>query len=315
MTVDIARVDPHSIVERAAAVLDEAWPQPCFHYTPGYLAWQFGYPSCLPPHACGAFHGDRLIGFIGVCPRRVRANGIATDVYVLSFVSVLPSFQGRGVAGRLYDRLLSSIDPSVDVFVFAETGSPAEAVLVKACRRARPEVRGLAPQRGYGAAVLPNGAGAFRVDASGHELETVVSASVTEGVAWNHPTPAQLAHYASDPRGAALFVAGERGGGGAIATLYEFATQAGVERVPALDCVFLPSGSAEHLRGLVVAASHTWSSAGAPVVMLPNAGTIAASVLREAGFRSTKASFTPYILSNDPRSPLLGAGATNLEII
>jgi GNAT superfamily N-acetyltransferase len=317
VTVAIERVDPHSIVEHAAAVLDEAWSRPCFHYTPGYLAWQFQYPSPLLPCAFGAFDGSRLVGFIGLCARRALTSGNAQDVCMMSFGSVLPSFRGQGIASRLYEAVLRAVEPTgADVMAFAETGSPAEYVFAKVARRVRKDVRTLSPLRGCAAAVGPLGNSAAGKTGTDSELARLLVASTRNAIAWNNPTGAQLAHYADDPRGAAFLTTEDAHGiSGAIATLYEVISLTGVERVPVLDSVFLPTGQAQHLRDLAASASRRWPAATSSVVMLPNAGTIAASVLREAGFRSTKASFTPYILSNDPASPLLGADATNLEII
>ncbi len=315
--VEIAAIDPLSAVDSAAAVLHEAWPRPCFHYTPAYLAWQFQYPSPLRSCAFGAFDGFRLVGFVGACARRVQTRGIAQDIYAYSFAGVLPSFQGRGIASRLYEALFRVIEPTgADIVAFAETGSRAEYVFVKIAQRLRSVVRAHSPLRGYATVVDPVDLATVGTVGTYSDLERLVLESTQQGVGWNSPSRAQLDHHANDPRGAEWLTTEDDGGmAGAIATLFEVANLTDIERVPVLDSVFLPSGRAKHLRNLAISAGSRWSRRSSTVVMLPNPGTIAPSVLREAGFRGTKASFTPYVIGNDPSSPLMSADATNLEIV
>ncbi|WP_438023807.1 GNAT family N-acetyltransferase [Sorangium sp. So ce233] len=318
--MQIEHVDPVAAAEEASLVLREAWPPPALHYTADYLRWQFSFPGPAP-RAVLARDGGEPAGFIGVAPRRFRFRGVASEGYVLSFVSVRPRFQGQGLASRLYAELLAGLRASgLPIVVFVEAQSaPARRVLLKAVDKVGFQRKALAACRNHGfvprASAAPLQAAA--APAAVEDVLAAIAACGEERVLWSAPDAAQIEHSLRDPRPRRLLRVEEAGRavGAAAVFLSEIATAAGVERVATVDALYLPEPTADRVAAVLRAASTTFAGeATVPAVSAPNLAIVPGDQLRPAGARPTAATFDAFVVHPEG-GPWMDAEVTNLEVV
>ncbi|WP_437776772.1 GNAT family N-acetyltransferase [Sorangium sp. So ce1097] len=318
--MQIEHVDPVAAAEEASLVLREAWPPPALHYTADYLRWQLGFPGPAP-RAVLARDGGEPAGFIGVAPRRFRFRGVASDGYVLSFVSVRPRFRGQGLARRLYAELLGGLRASglpIAVFVEAQSAA-ARRVLLAAVDEVGFQRKALAACRNHG--FIPRASAepprAVAAPATVEDALAAIAACGDERVLWSAPDAAQLEHSLRDPRPRRLLRVEEAGRavGAAAVFLSEIATAQGVDRVATVDALYLPEPTAARVAAVLRAASEAFSGqATLPVVSAPNLAIVPADQLRPAGARPTAATFDAYIVHPEG-GPWMDAEVTNLEVV
>src|SRR5215213_651139 len=157
MAFRIEAVDPLTAAAAVSSILQSAWKPPCLNYSPAYLAWQLSFPGALQPKVVVAFEDDKEVGCACVTQRSFIVDGTQTDAYVLSFVAVVPSAQGQGLATAIYAALLKRISSEAPVIAFAEPGSSGEHVLINSFATALFERRPLQPCRAVGYLHRPSG--------------------------------------------------------------------------------------------------------------------------------------------------------------
>lgn len=315
--MDIELVDPRPFAEAAGRLLQSVWQPPCTHYSADYLSWQFGFAGRLRPLGAVALAGSDLIGFAAATPRTARFRGREVAVYLLSFVAVRADQWGRGLAAGLYARLLDAVRAArAPVVTYAFPDSPGQRALLRAYEAARFVCQSLGPfaVHGYlprrGESPLP----VATADAAG--LSEMAAGCDDPAILWSAPTPDELAHYARDPRPRVLLVAREqdRPVAAGFAVRSALATPTGLEAVTVLDNLFVraPAG----LQALGHEAARRWPSpSSSSLVLIPNVRGIPPAVLRAAGLRQLPQRVEGYLCVTDPADPLLGAQATNLEVL
>jgi hypothetical protein len=268
-----------------------------------------------------AFDGPEPVGFVAVMPRWMRVGDRRLAVSVLSSLAVRPAWRGP-VSLDLYEKLVEVIQQAGrPVLIFVRPGSAGERRLLWVFDRAGFRARSLGIYRTYGIANAAEPARSTARVEEGHEAAflEVAGRCRDESVLWRDPGPDQLRHYRADPRGCALAVIHDPAGrpvGTALVVLSQVVVPRGIERVPMIDCVFLPRPRPEALRALIDFARHRWEAqATVPVVTAANLNGIDPAVIRAAGLRATHSVFQGYLF--DPRTDPLSAAiaATNLEII
>ncbi|MBX9581903.1 MAG: GNAT family N-acetyltransferase, partial [Gemmataceae bacterium] len=255
----VASVDPGGAAAAAARVQADAWRPPCLAYPAAYLRWELAAPG---PRAFAvlASDGDEPAGFAAALPRRVRFRGADRDLYLVTFMAVRPGWQGRGLAGRLYDALLTALRPiGLPVVTFAPAGSGGQAALERAYPRAGWSLRPLGEFRVHAAVVppseTPDGPPAddtFRTLPSRLDDPDALLAA---------PSPAQWDHLRADPRPRATVV-GRNAAGGVVAAATVVRTPTltpeGPAEVTVIDGLRFAPGGAAALREVVAAAGSRW---------------------------------------------------------
>jgi hypothetical protein len=314
-------VDPVAFAARAANILRSAWAPPCLSYSEDYLRWQFRFPGEPEAVASAAIVGGEPVAFLAVMPRRLRFEGRALPVHLMSFGATTPEHQGP-ISVVTYETLLSVLqDGGVPIVGFVEAGSAAERMLIAVVARSRYRIRSLGsyPVHAYrhraDAAV---GAVAVEEATDLDEFLAVVARCDGPGVLWNAPDLRQLEHYVLDPRGRVLLIARDRRGeavGAAMCVLSEVITRQGFERVTALDNLFLPEPLAEPLQALLADAAGRWRDrVTSTVITVPNPSGIPADVLRWVGLRATASRFNGLLFEPSHAAPT-DALRTTLEVV
>lgn len=318
----IERVNPANVVAEAGRVLRKAWAPPVLHYNDAYLAWQFAFPSG-PSLGAAARQDGQLAALIAATPRRFRFRGAVSNGYVLSFLAVDPDFQGKGLAGKVYDEILRALRgtgrPSV-VFVEAHS-EPAQRVLFSSVKRVGLQLKKMGQYVNHGympGHEAPAGAAAAREARSTAEVLAVIDACSEGRVLWSAPDQARLEHYLKDPRGRKLLVAEEEGRvtGAALVMLSELTSKAGgIDRVTTVDALYVPEPTADRVGALFRGAAEAFAGqTTAPVVSAPNVAALPKEVVRAAKLRSTGAVYDAFIFHGEAH-PFLEAEVTNLEVI
>jgi hypothetical protein len=320
--VRVRRVDPGDFVEPAAAILQESWQPPVLRYRGAYLAWQFAFPTGLPPLAVAAFDGEEPVGFAGATSRRVRVGGQALVVYLVSFVAVRPAWRGRHLTGDLYRELLQVIrEHGTPVVTFAEGGARGQRCLLRAYADGGFDLCPLGSCAVYGYCRLP---GALPASPPVHEerdpatLVRTLSACGGGDVLWSAPDLAQLGHYFGDPRPRTCLVA--RGSSGAEAAAWavrtEVVTASGIDHVTTLDCVHWDGCDGELLRALLDGAARRWPGRdGGGVVTAANLSWVEPAALRACGLRLTRTCYACYLAVPPLGGGPWAAARTNLEVV
>ncbi|MCC6551612.1 MAG: GNAT family N-acetyltransferase [Polyangiaceae bacterium] len=317
--MDIEFVDPALAAEDGALVLREAWAPPVLHYTAGYLRWQLSFPG-PPPRAALARESGDPAGFMAMTPRRLRMGGITSHAYLVSFLGVRPTYQGRGLAGRLYDLMFGDLRASgLPGVVFVEAHSEsAQHLLARTAQRVGLRLRRLAAHRNHGHVARRN-APALSMAAAEITPERAleaVDACAAAGVIHAAPDLEVLAHHGRDPRPRKLVGVEESGrvtAAGSVA-LFEIKTAQGIDHVPTLEALYLPEPTAERLSALLRAASAAFAGqATSPAVSVPSVAALDPALLRAAGLRATGAVYDAFVCHLEGH-PFAAAEATTLEV-
>lgn len=101
----------------------------------------------LRPIAWGVWDGDKLVGFAGGVPRRVRIAGRTLDTYLVGWLTVDATQRRRGIATMLYKGAYEELHERFDgAFMFLDKGH-ASTMMFDRLERERPTHRILARSR------------------------------------------------------------------------------------------------------------------------------------------------------------------------
>jgi len=199
--------------DTAAGILREAWPPPALDYSPEYVRWQLGYPSASgQAPAVAAFDDTIPVGFAAVTPRGIGWGSHHWQSGIVSFVSVRPEWQKKGIAAALYSALLEKISAAgMLVVTFAAADSPGEKTLLRSYEQAGFRIHPLGRYPVYGAVIRP---GELSPEWSWESCRGGLSevAPVFENclqnrrVLWGTPDDAEIRHGMSHPHGRRLLV-------------------------------------------------------------------------------------------------------------
>jgi predicted KAP-like P-loop ATPase len=327
MTPSIEYVDGAAFAPDAALLLNDCFPKPSIDYSPEYIAWQLSFPGPTPPIAAAAFCGREPVGFVGASPRRLRLGPEEADGFLASFWCVRPGRSDATGTILLLDSLLERLwERNAPVLAFGFPQGVGERLFPTCFRRAGFLHVNLAPLPGFG----------FRADTSGQLqsdwrvalpsfpalLPELVAQSATADTSIVHicPSPAQLAHYASDPRSRRLVVAtnrktGERAAAWAVRTVVR--TASGLLRVPSLDSVLAQRRSAGPLPALLLATSRLWppSPDQPATVNAPSLAGFDANALRALGIRQCGGGFLAHLFLPPSLAHWRQATATAAEVV
>lgn len=321
--IAVARVPAASVSAAAGPILREVWTPPVMRYSDEYLAWQFGFPG-PPAIAAIARRGEEAAGVIAMTPRHLHFRGEASHGYVLSFLGVRPSFQGHGLAGKLYAEIMTAMrEQGLPSVVFVEAHSArAHRLLFKTVERLgfRMKPLGAYPNHGWMRRGADEGALTAREARDPGEVLAVIGACGGDRVLWASPDEAQLSHHLRDPRGRRLLVVEEEGRLTAAATamLGEIVNKAGgVDRVITVNAIWAPEPTPERIAALFRGAAAVFEGkASAPVVSAPSVAALPAEMLRPAGLRPTGAVYDGYLLyGGEAEHPFFAAEVTNIEVL
>lgn len=287
-------------IEPAAPLIRDAFPRPAMETTAELLRWhltkvRFG---AVRPLVVIATIDDRLIGFAGATPRPLTCAGHAAIGYVVSFVSVAATERGRGVAARLYDRLLQAMPAEAGrVLTFAVDGSGGMAALERAYPRNGFTGRCLGSLPPY--AVLRQ-----RVRS---EAAAAVAADEPVLALAYHEEFAQ--HLDLDPRGAVRV----DGAGSRVIAAWRLTSE---RREPLLLLEGLPSPlDGEHLRGAIVAGFAAFPD-HAKLLVIPSYPVAAGAVAQAVGLRRLAGpTYRAWIWSRNAADPFLLAGSTSHPVL
>ena len=318
MTFRIEIVDPSTAAPMAGRVLRASWKPPCLDYSDAYLAWQFGFPGRLNPVVALGFLDSQPVGCAAATQRAVVHDGSHIDAYVLSFVAVDPSARGHGLAAALYARLLGALSPEAPVIAFAEPNSDGERLLNNAFDKTSYTRHTLGLCRAVGYVSRPATSERLVSAAAVEQLEDFTSAipDVDKATIWNRPTPQQWVHYAADPRPRTGVLIRDRDGlpiGSAMIVLTAILSAQGLQQVPMLESVCLPSQSSDALRAVFDFATEQSGAAG--TIVASNLSYLDSSVIRAAGARALPSSFNAYVFLGARTYSLQNAAHMNLEVI
>ena len=314
-------VDPHRFADQASAILRESWEPPCLCYSADYLRWQFQFPGPPAATAVASYAAGEPAGFLALIPRRLRYQGIPQALHLMSFGATRPPHRGVLSVATYRALLLAVRDRALPILSFAESGSPAERMLICLAKTTgyRHQRMGRYPVHAY----LPRpGAGSGGVTAEEatdlHEFLAFVARCEGSGTLWNAPDLRQLEHYRNDPRGRVLLLARRPGGtavGAAMVVLSEAMTRQGTERVAMVDNLFLPEPSAGTLKAILDEAGRCWRDrVTSPVVTVPNPHGIDPALARSIGLRATPSCFNGHLFAPAGSLPWDATGTT-LEIV
>jgi GNAT superfamily N-acetyltransferase len=313
----------------AAGILQQAWPPPALKYTPEYVRWQLSFPGTVQFPAVVAFEGLKPVGFAAITARRFRLGSIQWNSGILSFVAVLPMFQGKGVAVQLYQRLLSVVkEMAVPVLIFVQAGSPGERTLIRAVSSSECQLRQVGQYQLYGYLPRPN--------TPIHKECYAVKAEETEAIRtlprvanhcaatdlhtiWNDPSDAQIQHYIHDPRPRTLAVLRSQGGevaGAAWIVQAEIAYSDYSQSITTVESVFVPRSQPECFVDILRLASAELTVGPQPVVTASNLAGFDTVRLRMAGMRTMPSvPFRAYTCAASIPKWLCEAQCTNIEIV
>ena len=318
MTFRIEIVDPSTAASLAGRVLRASWKPPSLDYSTAYLAWQFGFPGRLNPIVALGFLDSQPVGCAAATQRAVVHDGSHIDAYVLSFVAVDPSARGHGLAAALYTGLLRALSPDVPVIAFAEPNSAGERLLIKAFDKSSYTGHALSVCRAVGYISRPATSERLVSAAPVNQLEDFSSVipDVDKTTIWNRPTPQQWVHYATDPRPRTAVLVRDRDGvaiGSAMIMVAAILSAQGLQHVPMLESVCLPSRSPDALRALFDFATERYGAA--QTIVASNLSYLDSSVVRAAGARALPSSFNAHVFLGGRTHSLQNATHLNLEVI
>jgi len=321
----VERGDPTPVVEAAGRILRAAWAPPVLHYSDAYLKWQFGFPGG-PAVAGMARDAGELAALIVATPRRFRFRGAASRGYLLSFLAVDPSLQGKGIAGKVYDEVLRGLRKTgLLTVVYLEAHSEAaQRSLSGSVKRVGFQMKKIGQYVNHGfaassaASSAAPGALAAREARDLGEVLAAIDACKAPEVLWSAPDRAQLEHYLRDPRGRKMLVVEEEGRvtGAAMVFLSELTNkEGGLDRVATVDALFIPEPTVERVTALFRGAAEAFAGqTTGPVVSAPNVALLPPEVVRAAKIRPTGAVYEAYAIHGEGH-PFMDAELSNLEIV
>jgi hypothetical protein len=321
----LQRIRAEEHLSEVSRILQNAWAPPSLRYGPADIGWLFRGPGWGQPYALMATEDDgEPIGFIGALARRVRFRGQTREVYLDSFLSVVPG-PGRGpVATALIRREGKDIGAEGrPLITFTQPDSPGEMMLkgfdsVGLVRRGpvhRCHVQGGLPLR------LADGLWPVREATAAHWGTVLELAARCDDatIIRDCPDRPQLEHELTDPRGRCIaIVEGPCGRPVAAGIVFRTETRApkGPESAATVGTLYMPKPAPEILRSLVAFAAARWAgTVSSAVVIVPNAVGLDAELLRAVGLRATPASWVGWSLAPDPSDPLLDAQGMGVEIV
>ena len=245
----LLRITPEDHLPELSRILRAAWTPPSLRYAPEDIGWLFRRPGWGRPYGLMATEDDgQPIGFVGALARSVRFRGQSRDVYLESFLSVVPG-PGRGPVAAALVRLEARDFRAEErpILTFTEPASLGEMMLkgfdsvglVRHHPVGNYRVRGGLPPRS--AHRLPP----VREATTGH-LDIVLELAARcddETIIRDCPDRAQLEHELSDPRGRCLAVVEDSGGQPVAAgVIYRSETLGpkGPESTAALGTLYMP---------------------------------------------------------------------------
>ena len=312
--------DPLQYAGIASEILQTAWKPPCLHYSPEYLAWQFGFPSEVPTLGVIAFVENRPAGCAAVTARRFSCGRETFPALVFSFVAVAPSAAGRGIARTMYASLLDALPRDVPVFAFAGPDSLGERLLLNNFSRAGFRHRTLRTCRAVGyvhRAGLTAIEGATAQETTTYEeFASMGRASNNEDVIWTDVTPREWHHYGQDPRGRVMVTVRDADGrplGTAMLVTAEIVSSEGVQKVPMLESVTLAEPTSHAVAALLRFAAARFQPGS--VIVASNMSYIDPGIIKTAGARALPSSFNAYAFVRGASTIVETAAALNLEVI
>jgi hypothetical protein len=322
MNFRVEAVDPAAFATTASTVLSASWQAPCLHYSPEYVAWQFGFPGELPATAVAAFAGNEAVGCAAVTPRTLWHDGDTFPAYILSFVAVSPAARGHRLGDALYRVLLGSLPFGVEVVAFAESGSAGERLLIRSFGESSFGHRELDSCRGVAFRRPPTPKHSERTVtaslATYDEFIAVVSSVGDSRTILNRPALNQWVHYCADPRNRIALVVSDRTGGRVAAAMIvtsEVLTGQGLQKISMLENICILNSSPDALRELFMSAA-TWpSSIIDSVVIASNVSCIDPIIVKAAGARALPSTFSAHWFMRNGRRKSETGSRLNVEII
>jgi hypothetical protein len=318
MSTRIEVVDPVPFAGIASEILQAAWKPPCLYYSADYLSWQFSFPSHLPRVGVVAFLDDRAVGCIAVTARHFVCASEKFAAYVFSFLAVHPSAGRRGLASAMYAALSDAIPVEIPMVGFAETGSPAERLMVGSLQRASFRHHPFLVSRAVG--FLPR-SGAPKRSSVVVETESYTEFSSAARISDQHSTlftditEEHFDHYCKDPRQRTTVAVRDENGtaiGTAMIVNANILSAQGIQRVPMLENVALAEPTPDAIAALLeFAAARTLAGS---TVIASNLSHVDAALVRAAGARALPSSFNPYAFVRGPKHVIETAAALNLEV-
>lgn len=297
----------------APSILSEAHAAPSLAYSRTLLERHLCAPSQLDPTAVVALDSGTPVGCAAGIPQRFRFRGSIRWGFIVTFVAVRPEFQGSGLAGHLYSKLLRAIRTvNAPVVTFAQHASVGEHVLVRSYRDADFCINplGLYPQYGYVGGRL--GADEYPTPIVRDPDSLIAAAAAcpdTEMICFA-PETRLLEFFLSRPNARA--VADRPRGAAALAELLEVATPRGSAIVPTAVVVLVPNSDPSQLRQLLAGIQISWDRGP---VSCPSIWSVSTESLRQAGCRRLPLLYAGFVAASDPTDPFLQAHGTNVEVI
>jgi hypothetical protein len=319
----IARVRPLEFADEASRILSASWTLPSIHYSADYLRWQFSFPGPREAIGVAAFDGDKPVGFVGAVNRRLRLGDLSRDVYLSSFLAVLPEYRGAVAFGLMREFTEVCKASGSPVICFAVVGGLGEKITIASYAGEGFHHVPLNLCKAYGGVPRAAGADAPIVERSPNddELCAVLEHGNGNGVLASAPTPEQSRHYSRDPRGGGMVMIRDTTGvpaGTALLVCSELLTKQGLQRMAAIDSIQMRSPSAGQLAAVVRAAAEMWRDrATGPLVVASNLAGIEPEIIKSAGLRELPSApqFRGHLFVPNAADPFAGAKATNLEVV
>jgi hypothetical protein len=241
------------------------------------------------------------------------------DIYLVSFVGVRPTWQGRGIAALLYRELLKQPELRMNpIITFAEPDSAGEKLIKTQYPAAGLDLADIGKYTGVG---FISRAGTKPLESTVFATKDLRHFSALWGMSRKKsfidyaPTTDQLGYYLdhSSPRKFLSVVASNgRDTGAAINTCAEVVSAQGIASAVVLESITLLNDDVDALSGLCAFAASEFQCG--PVVSVPNPPGMDSALMRSHGFRNTGRAYNGFVASANHKHPLLHAFGTNLEI-
>jgi hypothetical protein len=318
--------DPAAFAPEASSVLREAWAtQTAIDYSPEYVAWQLSFPGSVAPVAFAAFDDTGPSGFAAATVRQLRLNSLEANAFVTSFWSMRPGRGGPATGIMLLETLLQKLRTfEIPVLTFGLHNGRGEQLFPRSYSRAGFTEAPLGRLLTYSFLVRAKTAASSWTVTEADPL--AVFPNLISQCTQQDPTllylsasPAQLDHYAKDPRSRRFLMAtdantGARAAGWAVRTCLR--TSGTVLHTPSLESVFVSRNRPDALPALLAGVSGLYGATELPMaVNAPNLGGFDPETLRSLGIRQTANGFHGHLYLPPPCAGWQAATATAGEII
>lgn len=261
--------------------------------------------------------GARCVAFAAATPRGVRTGDWAGTVMLKSFMTVAADLKGQGIGRELRRRIVGVIASHAHpILRFGERSAAFEGALTQDYSKGGMHVRFLGPC--IAAAAMAKG-GAPGAHLGAEEFMALWSARSSDAVVNPLPQTIELAHYLRDPRQRVLLGVRNRDGAlaaGAMAVRTAVVSKRGVDVSVQLEQLAVGRNVvSDSIARLAADAAHWGYAGGAGVVTIPNIGDSPWPLLAAAGLRKLSARYSVWAAAARESHPLLGANATNLEVV